>query len=97
MTATTTPAKENRANGTIAIVVAVIAAAIAFALGFTQGWVLWLLILGELTAITLGIMAWHSGAGKIGVVLAVLLTVAVVAWHQSPRPAASDPAPAAAP
>lgn len=97
MTATT-PAQENRANGTLAIMVAVVVAAIAFALSFSQGWVIWLVILGELTAIILGIMAWHSGAGKLAVVLAVLLTVGMIVWVRSPKESGSTtPPPAATP
>jgi nicotinamide riboside transporter PnuC len=93
VTATTTPAQENRANGTLAIVVAIVVAAIAFALSFSQGWVIWLVILGEITAIALGIMAWHSGAGKLAVVLAVLLTVALIVWVRSPKESGSNSTP----
>ena len=96
MTATT-PAQENRSNGTMALVVAVLVAAIVFALSFSQGWVIWLLILGEITAIALGIMAWHSGAGKLAVVLAVLLTIGLIVWMQSPKDSGTpSPPPAAA-
>jgi len=93
----TTPAQENRSNGVMALVVAVLVAALVFALSFSQGWVIWLLILGEITAIALGIMAWHSGAGKLAVVLAVLLTVGLIVWVQSPKKSgAGNPPPAAA-
>ena len=91
MTAASTP--ETRSTGTISIVLAVLVAVIVFALGFAQGWMIWLLILGEVAALVLGALAWNSGAGKLGVILAVLLTVAILAWTSGGRRSSARSAP----
>jgi nicotinamide riboside transporter PnuC len=91
----TTPDQENRSIGTMALMVAVLVAAIVLALSFSQGWVIWLLIVGELAAIALGIMAWHSGAGKLAVVLAVILSIGLMVWLQSPKESGASNSPPA--
>lgn len=92
MTAASTP--ETRSTGTISIVLAVIVAVLGFAFGSGLGWMIWLLVVGEVAALVLGVMAWHTGAGKLGVVLAVLLTVGVLVWARSGQSPARDSAPA---
>jgi hypothetical protein len=93
MTAASNP--ETRSTGTISIVLAVLVAVLAFALGSGLGWMIWLLVIGEVAALVLGAMAWHTGAGKLGVILALLLTIGVLVWARSGRSPARDSAPPA--